>query len=75
MAAYEGCITFLIYYKCSGTTKPKHVAIRFLSRVVPPGVKWTNHVHYSGFCIALTFLFVKLATTRDLLINLIAAGT
>ena len=43
--------------------------------VAPPGVKWTNHIHYTGSCIALTFLFIKPATKRDLLVNPIAAGT
>ena len=36
--------------------------------MAPPGVKWTNHIHYTGSCIGLT------ATKRDLLINPIAAG-
>ena len=44
-------------------------------QVAPPGVKWTNHIHYTGSCIALTFLFIKPATKRDLLVNPIAAGT
>ena len=46
-----------------------------LKQVAPPGVKWTNHIHYTGSCIALTFLFIKPATKRDLLVNPIAAGT
>ena len=44
-------------------------------QVAPPGVKWMNHIHYTGSCIPLTFLFIKLATKRDLLVNPIAAGT
>ena len=44
-------------------------------QVAPPGVKWMNHIHYTGSCIALTFLFIKPATKRDLLVNRIAAGT
>ena len=37
--------------------------------MAPPGVKWTNHIHYTGSCIALTFLFINPATKRDLLVN------
>ena len=44
-------------------------------QVVPPGGKWMNHIHYTGSCIALTFLFIKPATKRDLLVDPIAAGT
>ena len=44
-------------------------------QVAPPGVRWTNHIHYTGSCIALTFLFIKPATKRDLLVNPFAAGT
>ena len=47
----------------------------FKEQVAPPGVKWKNHIHYTGSCIALTFLFIKPATKRDLLVNPIAAGT
>ena len=43
--------------------------------MAPPGVKSTNRVHYTGSCIAITFLFIKRATKRDLLVNPIAAGT
>ena len=68
-------ITFLIYYKCSGTTKPQNIAIMFLSIVALPGVKWAYHVHYIGSCIASALLFIEPATKRDLLINPIAAGT
>ena len=45
------------------------------SQVAPPDVKWTNHIHYTGSCIALTFLFIKPATNRDLLANPISAGS
>ena len=43
--------------------------------MVPSGVKWMNHIHLAGSCIALAFLFMKLATKRDLLVNPIAAGS
>ena len=46
-----------------------------ISIVAPSGVKWTYHVHYTGSCIALTFMLIKLATKRNLLVNSIAAGT
>ena len=46
-----------------------------ISIVAISGVKWTYHVHYTGSYIALTFLFIKLATKRNLLVNPIAAGT
>ena len=45
------------------------------SKVAPAGVKWMNHIHYTGSCIAVTFLFIKPATKPDLLVNPIAAGT
>ena len=45
-----------------------------ISIVAPSGVKWMYHIHYTGSCIALTFLFIKPATKRDLLVNPIAAG-
>ena len=38
-------------------------------------LKRTNHIHYTGSCIALTFLFTKPATNKDLLVIPIAAGT
>ena len=43
--------------------------------MAPPGVKLMNHIHLAGSCIALAFVFIKLATKRDLLVNPIAAGT
>ena len=43
--------------------------------MVPPGVKWMNSLHWFLYCIDLTFLFIKPATKRDLLVNPIAAGT
>ena len=49
--------------------------ITFLSIVVPPGVKWMNHIHLTGSCVALAFLFMKLATKMDLLVIPVAAGT
>ena len=49
--------------------------ITFLSIVAPPGVKWMNDITLTGSCIALAFLFIKLATKMDLLVNPIAAGT
>ena len=45
-----------------------------LIQVAPPGIKWPNHIT-TGSCIALTFLFIKPATKRDLLVNPTAAGT
>ena len=50
-------------------------SITFLSIVAPLGVKWMNHINLTGSCIALAFLFMKLATKRDLLVNPISAGT
>ena len=39
-------------------------------QVAPPSVKWTNHIHDTGSYIALTFLFIKPSTKRDLLVLL-----
>ena len=31
--------------------------ITFLSIVVPPGVKWMNHIHLTGSCVALALCY------------------
>ena len=64
------------FHSTGGRVESNEELIGLLNKqLAPPGVKWANHIHYTGSCIALTFLFTKPATNGDLLGNPSAAGT